>query len=121
MCSFGRTGEEEEVPSTTTKYQHNCKPLCVVKLSHSLVSAFMHRFVRGLVSSKTLATSYMSSPKFHSPSQSQAEMLGSVLSTGGKNGHEQEGEGNANNGGSLCGQDRRESIEPCYCLSKQHR
>ena len=58
----------------------------------------------------------MSSPKFHSPSLSQTEMLGCVFSTGGENGHEQEGEGNANNGGSLCGQDRRESVEPLLLL-----
>ena len=115
VCSFGRTGEEE-VLSTTTRYQHNSNPLCVVELFCSLVSAFMHRFVRGLISGKTLAMSYMSSPKFHSPSQSQIEMLGCVFSMGGENGHKKEGEGIANNGGSLCGQDRRESIEPLLLL-----
>ena len=35
---------------------------------------------------------------------------------GRENGHEQEGEGNANNGGSLCGQGRRESIEHLLLL-----
>ena len=35
---------------------------------------------------------------------------------GGENGHEQEGEVNANNGGSLCGQGRRESVEPLLLL-----
>ena len=58
----------------------------------------------------------MSSPKFHSSSQSQTEMLGHSFSMGGGNSREQEGEGNANNGGSLCGQGRRESIKPLLLL-----
>ena len=43
-------------------------------------------------------------------------MFGHVLSMGGENGRKQEWEGNANNGGSLCGQGGRESIEPLLLL-----
>ena len=43
----------------------------------------MHRFVRGLVLNRILAAPLMSSPKFHSPVQSQTEMLGRSFSTGG--------------------------------------
>ena len=76
----------------------------------------MCRFVRGLVLNRTLAAPLMSSPKFHSPVQSQTEMLGQSFSAGGENGHEQDGEGNAPNGGSCCGQNGGETVEPLLLL-----
>ena len=76
----------------------------------------MHRFVAGLVSNIILAAPLMSSPKFHSPVQSQTEMLGQSFSTGGDNGHEQDGEGNTINGGSCCGQNGGETVEPLLLL-----
>ena len=76
----------------------------------------MHRFVRGLVSNRILAAPLMSSPKFHSPVQSQTEMLGRSFSTGGDNGREEDGEGNAVNGGSCCGQNGGETVEPLLLL-----
>ena len=56
-----------------------------------------------------------STPKFHSPSCAQSEMLGHVFTMSSDDGHEQGREGNANEG-SLCGQGRRESVEPLLLL-----
>ena len=75
----------------------------------------MHRFVGGLVSNKLLAVSHVSSPKFYSPSQSQ-RCLDTFFLWAGKIVASKRGEGNANNGGSLCGQGRRESIEALLLL-----
>ena len=78
----------------------------------------MHRFVRGLVLNRILAAPLMSSPKFHSPVQSQTEMLGQSFSTGEDNGHERDGGGGGNvvNGGSCCGQNGGETVEPLLLL-----
>ena len=54
-------------------------------------------------------------PKFHSPSHAQSEMLGRVFTMSGADGHKQGREGNANEG-SLCGLGRRESVEPLLLL-----
>ena len=76
----------------------------------------MHRLVRGVVSNRILAAPLMSSPIFHSPVQSQTEMLGQSFSTGGDNGCEQDGEGNAVNGGSCRRQNGGETVEPLLLL-----
>ena len=54
-------------------------------------------------------------PKFHSPSHAQSEMLGHVFTMRWDDGHKQGRKGNANEG-SLCGQGRRESVEPLLFL-----
>ena len=82
--------EDEEVPGVDAEKQHNSNLLCEVAIVVFFLSFFtwMHRFVRGLVSNRTLAAPLMSSPKFHSPVQSQTEMLGQSFSTRGENGRE---------------------------------
>ena len=54
-------------------------------------------------------------PKFHSPSCDQSEMLGHVFTMSGDDSCKQGREGNTNEG-SLCGQGRRESVEPLLLL-----
>ena len=58
----------------------------------------------------------MSSPKFLSPTNSQSEMLGHIPTAEGSLGHENEGEGGADQDGSLCGKREWEPVEPLLLL-----
>ena len=79
----------------------------------------MIRFVRGLVLNIHLVRSHMFSPKFLSPIHSQIDMFGHILTSsgdGGHEGHENEGEGGADQNGSLFSWCGGESIEPLLLL-----
>ena len=58
----------------------------------------------------------MSSPKFFSPTNSQSEMLGHIPIMEGNVGHEDEGEGGADQDGSLCGRWEWEPAKPLLLL-----
>ena len=58
----------------------------------------------------------MSSPKFFSPNNSQSEMLGHIPIAEGNMGCEDEGEGGADQDGSLCGRQEWEPVEPLLLL-----
>ena len=58
----------------------------------------------------------MSSPKFFSPTNSQSEMLGHIPITEGNLGRENEGEGSADQNGSLCERREQEPVEPLLLL-----
>ena len=76
----------------------------------------MLRFVRGLISNVHLVRSHMSRPKFFSPTNSQSEMLGHIPIVEGNVGHEDEGEGSADQDGSLCGRREQEPAKPLLLL-----
>ena len=59
---------------------------------------------------------HMSSPKFFSPTNSQSEMLGHIPIAEGNVGHEDKGEGGADQDGSLCGRQEQEPVEPLLLL-----
>ena len=58
----------------------------------------------------------MSSPKFFSPANSQSEMLGHIPIVEGNAGCEDEGEGGADQDGSLCGRWQWGPVEPLLLL-----
>ena len=76
----------------------------------------MLRLVRGLILNVHLVRSHMSSPKFFSPTNSQSEMLGHISIPEGNPRCEDEGEGGADQDGSLCGRREREPVEPLLLL-----
>ena len=61
----------------------------------------------------------MSSPNFFSPTNSQSEMLGHIPTTEGNLGCENEGEGGADQDGSLCERWEWEPVEPLLLLIQQ--
>ena len=104
---------EEVKDIRTLNIQHSSKLLCVVII---LFGFIWNRFVRGLISNVHLARLHMSSPKFFSPTNSQSEMLGHIPIGEGYVGYEDEGEGGAEQDGSLCGRWDREPIKPLLLL-----